>query len=111
MLSRLVTGVFAALTVPTVTAAPSEARGLAPQVSTTVVVNEVAPSGATGEKDEFLELRNISTAPVSLTGFTLRFSGSTCAVTTVLALPAGLVLQPANAAGQYLVVTGQDFAG
>ncbi|MFE0025063.1 lamin tail domain-containing protein [Amycolatopsis sp. NPDC059021] len=111
MMSRLVIGVFAALTVPTVTAAPLEAQGLAPQVSTTVVVNEVAPSGPAGEKDEFLELRNISTAPVSLTGFTLRFSGPTCALTTVLALPAGLVLQPANAAGQYLVVTGQDFAG
>ncbi|WP_081736190.1 lamin tail domain-containing protein [Amycolatopsis orientalis] len=111
MLRRLVSGVLGVIVFSAVTAPPSDSLELDPQVSTTVVINEVSPLGPNGELDEFLELRNISTVPVDLTGFALRFYTPTCTVIQNVTIPAATVLQPANSTGQYFVVTGQNFSG
>ncbi|WP_191251942.1 lamin tail domain-containing protein [Amycolatopsis oliviviridis] len=110
MIRRLISGVLGVLALSLVTAPPSDARDLAPQVSTTVVINEIFTKGIFGELDEFLELRNISTVPVDLTGFRLRFHSSSCVVTDTVFLTE-LVLQPINFVGQYVVLTGQNFSG
>ncbi|MFI7118818.1 lamin tail domain-containing protein [Amycolatopsis sp. NPDC049868] len=111
MIRKLVSGVLGVLVLSLVTAPSSDARDLAPQVSTTVLINEVFPQGPNGALDEFLELRNVSTAPVDLTGFSLRFYSSTCVPTQTLILPQALVVQPMNSMGQFVVLLGRDFSG
>ncbi|WP_245192197.1 lamin tail domain-containing protein [Amycolatopsis azurea] len=76
-----------------------------------MVINEILLKGQFGETDEFLELRNVSSVPVDLTGFTLRFYSSNCITTATVTLPQDTVVQPANSLGQYVVVTGLNFAG
>lgn len=82
-----------------------------PQVSTSVVINEVATRRPNGELDEYLELRNVSTIPRDLGDFQLRFYGSSCASPTTLVIPEGMVLSPMNSIGQFLVLTGLTFSG
>ncbi|MEV7548662.1 lamin tail domain-containing protein [Amycolatopsis sp. NPDC089917] len=111
MMRNLVGGVLGVLALSVVTATPSDARDLTPQVSTTVLINEILAKGTNGELDEFLELRNVSTVPVNLSGFSLRFYSSAYAPTAPLPLPPSLVLQATNSVGQYVVLIGQDFTG
>ncbi|OXM49683.1 lamin tail domain-containing protein [Amycolatopsis alba] len=111
MIRHLVSGTLGVLILSLVIAPPSAAGNLTPQVSTTVLINEIFPKGQFGETDEFLELRNVSTVPVDLTGFTLRFYSSNCLPAYTLDLPQDLVLQPKNSVGQYVALTGPYFSG
>ncbi|QWF83498.1 lamin tail domain-containing protein [Amycolatopsis sp. CA-230715] len=82
-----------------------------PMVSSSVVVNEVSTRGVNGPLDEFIELRNVSNRTVDLTGYTIRVYSSSNTVLDTIQLPAGMVLQPKGNAGQFVVLTGQNFSG
>ncbi|EMD26484.1 lamin tail domain-containing protein [Amycolatopsis azurea] len=111
MIRHLVSGVLGVLALSLVTAPPSNARDLTPRVSTTVLINEVSTQGTAGALDEYLELRNVSTIPVDLSGFRLQFYSLSCVPAETVFLFQGLVLQPMNSVGQYLVLIGQNFSG
>src|SRR5688500_12317043 len=67
------------------------------QVSTTVVISEFRARGPAGGNDEFVEIRNISAAPVVIGGWLLRgcASGTPGNLSTRGdAVPDGVTLQP-----------------
>ncbi len=105
--------ILLAVTVCTVAPVAAEAKTdspkIRPEVSTTLVVNEVLTTGAAGQQDEFLEVRNISTTNQDLTGVSLRFHGPDCRLREVLQLvPGGDVILPPD---ERAIVIGPDFSG
>ena len=82
-----------------------------PLVSSTVVINEVSTRGPNGATDEFIEVRNVSSRSLDLTGYTIRVYGPSNNVIDTITLPAGMVLQPKGNPGQFVVLTGQNFSG
>jgi predicted extracellular nuclease len=79
-------------------AAPANAAA----VSDTIVISEVQLRGADGGNDEFVELRNVSSAPVAIGGWALQgCAGASGAPSTRATVPAGTTV-PAGAA--YLFV-------
>ncbi|MFS8102215.1 lamin tail domain-containing protein [Lentzea alba] len=96
---------------PCGTEAKAESTGVVPQISRTMVINEVYVGGVNGPHDEFLELRNVSTSHQDLSGMVVRFYDPRCQVTRVIPLvdPAGesWVIPPR----QTVLVTGSEFSG
>jgi predicted extracellular nuclease len=81
--------------VPLVDPAPAGA------VSDGIVISELRTRGPAGGNDEFIELHNRSTAPVSVGGWLVRGSNATGSVSTRATLAAGTVIGP----GCFLLVT------
>ena len=70
--------------------------------STTVVISEFRSRGAAGTADEFVELYNLSSAPVDISGYTLQYSSSGGSTPGVRAtVPANVTLP----AGQHYLLT------
>src|SRR5688572_9222804 len=67
--------------------------------STTVVISEFRARGPAGGNDEFIELRNISAAPVAIGGFVLQGcqSGTPGTPSNRATVPAGVTLAPSQA--------------
>ncbi|MEU5691870.1 lamin tail domain-containing protein [Actinosynnema sp. NPDC020468] len=98
-------------TAPSANAAPNSPDKDQPLASTSVVVNELSTRGPNGPLDEFIEVRNVSNNPVDLTGYSVRVYNGQNALIGTIALPAGLVLQPKDNVGQFLVLTAANFSG
>ena len=70
--------------------------------STTVVISEFRSRGAAGTADEFVELYNLSNAPVDISGYTLQYSSSGGSTPGLRAtVPANVTLP----AGQHYLLT------
>ncbi len=63
-------------------------------VSDTVVISEFRTRGPQGGNDEFIEIYNLSPAPVAIGGWKINGSSSTGAVSTRATVAAGTVLNP-----------------
>jgi predicted extracellular nuclease len=70
-------------------------------VSTSVVISEFRPRGPVGGNDEFVELFNLSNAPVDISGWKINGSNNAGTTSTRLTVPAGVVLGPGQ---HYLAV-------
>ncbi|OXM54559.1 lamin tail domain-containing protein [Amycolatopsis alba] len=92
-------------------AGETEGTEVAPLVSSTVLINEVSTRGVNGQLDEVVELRNVSSQPQDISGYTIRIYSSANIQTDTIVLPAGTVLQPKGTAGQYAVLVGPNFSG
>jgi hypothetical protein len=69
---------------------PDPVRG----VSSTVVISEFRVRGPNGGSDEFVELFNLSSSPVDISGWKLRGSNAAGTIGTRATVPAGVVLDP-----------------
>jgi len=92
-------------------AGETEGTEVAPLVSSTVVVNEVSTRGLNGQLDEFIELHNMSSQPLDISGYQVRIYSPAGVVTDTIVVPAGTVLQSKGNSGQYVVLVGQNFSG
>ncbi|GAA4524461.1 lamin tail domain-containing protein [Amycolatopsis samaneae] len=114
---RLLSGsaALAILATSFITGAASAAEGTGteaqPTASSTVVINEISTRGQNGLADQFIELRNVSTRVVDLTGYSLRIYGPSNNLVDTISLPAGLQLQPRDNLGQYAVLVAKNFSG
>src|SRR5262244_193024 len=63
-------------------------------ISTNVVISEFRVRGPNGAADEFIELYNLSGAPVAIGGWKIRGSNNTAGVSDRATITAGTVLQP-----------------
>ncbi|MEV0681441.1 lamin tail domain-containing protein [Actinosynnema sp. NPDC050436] len=91
-------------------AAP-DSDGVAPMVSSSLVVNEVATRGPSGQLDEFIEVLNVSNQYIDLANFEVRvYSPSNVLLAAIDFLP-GMVLEPRGNAGSVVVLTGTQFSG
>src|SRR5215510_6617240 len=63
-------------------------------VSTNVVISEFRVRGPNGGNDEFIELYNLSGAPVAIGGWKIRGSNNTAGVSDRATITAGTTLQP-----------------
>src|SRR5918993_2224407 len=63
-------------------------------VSTNVVISEFRVRGPNGGNDEFVELYNLSGAPVSIGGWNIRGSNNAAGVSIRATITAGTVIQP-----------------
>src|SRR5687767_1502859 len=62
--------------------------------SSTVVISEFRVRGPNGGNDEFIELYNLSSAPVDMSGWKVRGSNATGGISDRATVPAGTVLGP-----------------
>lgn len=69
---------------------PPTARG----ISSTVVISEFRTRGPNGANDEFIELYNLSSSPVDMTGWQVKGSNGTGTVTVRANINSGAVLGP-----------------
>jgi len=79
--------------------------------SSSVVVNEVSTRGPNGVLDDFIEIRNITNAPVDLSNYQIKVYSQANTLLETITVPEGVVLQPRGNLGQFLVVTSQNFSG
>ncbi|MBM7843466.1 lamin tail domain-containing protein [Herpetosiphon giganteus] len=79
-----------------------------PRLSTTLVISEFRTRGSNGAADEFVELYNLSTEPVSIGGWKLNGSSSSGTVSTRATIPANTVLL---AGCRYLLVNSSGYSG
>jgi len=101
---RLAAGALAVAALAAPALVLASAASAAP--STTVVISQFRFRGPQGGNDEFVELLNISGAPVALGGYRLLGCDATAAAPTVRAtVPAGFVLNPGQ---HYLFANAQD---
>ncbi|HSL55733.1 MAG TPA: lamin tail domain-containing protein, partial [Pyrinomonadaceae bacterium] len=63
-------------------------------ISTNVVISEFRVRGPQGGNDEFVELYNLSGAPVAIGGWNIRGSNNTGGVSIRATITAGTILQP-----------------
>ncbi|MEJ2854089.1 MULTISPECIES: lamin tail domain-containing protein [unclassified Saccharothrix] len=92
-------------------AAPEDTEGVTPMVSSSLVVNEVATRGPNGERDEFIEIRNLSTRPISLAeDFEIRIYQANGQYQTV-SFPEGITLEARGQQGDLLLLAGENFSG
>ncbi|HSE30226.1 MAG TPA: lamin tail domain-containing protein [Pyrinomonadaceae bacterium] len=77
-------------------------------VSTTVVIGEFRTRGPNGGNDEFIELYNLSSSPVSIGGWRLRGSSATGSIGNRATITAGVTLQPGC---HYLVTNSAGYSG
>jgi hypothetical protein len=63
-------------------------------ISTNVVISEFRVRGPNGGNDEFIELYNLSGAPVAIGGWKIRGSNNTAGVSDRATITAGTILQP-----------------
>lgn len=82
---------------------PPSVRG----VSSTVVISEFRVRGPVGGSDEFVEIYNLSGAPVDISGWKIRGSNASGTVSTRATVPAGTMLQ----AGCYYLFTNSSASG
>ncbi|KPL91439.1 lamin tail domain-containing protein [Herpetosiphon geysericola] len=79
-----------------------------PRLSTSLVISEFRTRGLNGAADEFVELYNLSSEPVSIGGWKLNGSSSSGTVSTRATIPANTVLL---AGCRYLVVNSSGYSG
>src|SRR5262245_29151285 len=77
-------------------------------VSTTVVISEFRFRGPNGGSDEFVELYNLASTPVDISGWKLTGSNNTGAVTVRATVPSGKII-PAR--GHYLFTNSSSAGG
>ncbi|MCL4868282.1 MAG: ExeM/NucH family extracellular endonuclease [Anaerolineae bacterium] len=75
--------------------------------STTVVISEFRVRGPNGAADEFVELYNLSTEPVDISGWLIRGSNNAAGVSTRATIAAATVLNP----GCYYLITNASTSG
>ncbi|HRQ22648.1 MAG TPA: lamin tail domain-containing protein, partial [Anaerolineales bacterium] len=75
--------------------------------STSIVISEFRVRGPNGAADEFVELYNLSSAPVDVGGWLIRGSNSSGTVGTRATIPSGTVINP----GCYYLVTNSSTSG
>lgn len=75
--------------------------------SSSIVISEFRVRGPVGGSDEFVELFNLSAAPVNIGGWTIRASNASGTVGTRLTIAAGTVLSP----GCYFLATNSSTSG
>src|SRR5829696_6549987 len=63
-------------------------------VSTNIVISEFRVRGPNGGNDEFVELYNLSGAPVAIGGWNIRGSNNAAGVSVRATITAGTILQP-----------------
>lgn len=76
-------------------------------VSTNIVISEFRVRGPNGAADEFIELYNLSGAPVSIGGWKIRGSNNTGGVSDRATITAGTTLQP----GCHYLITNSSTSG
>src|ERR1044072_9248697 len=76
-------------------------------VSTNVVISEFRVRGPNGGNDEFVELYNLSGAPVAIGGWKIRGSNNTAGVSDRATITAGTTLQP----GCHYLLTNSSTSG
>src|SRR5215468_507078 len=76
-------------------------------VSTNVVISEFRVRGPNGGNDEFIELYNLSGAPVAIGGWKIRGSNNTAGVSDRATITAGTILQP----GCHYLLTNSSLSG
>src|SRR5947207_12292978 len=77
-------------------------------VSTNVVISEFRVRGPNGAADEFVELYNLSGAPVAIGGWKIRGSNATAGVSDRATITAGTVIQRSC---HYLIVNSSASGG
>ncbi|WP_026359966.1 lamin tail domain-containing protein [Amycolatopsis nigrescens] len=110
ILSSVVIGFAMLAAVGTASAAQDESAADV-QISSSVVINEVTTVGPNGALDEAIEIRNISSQPVDISGYLIGIFNQANAVVDTITVPQGVVLAPKGNVGQFLVLTGQNFSG
>lgn len=82
---------------------------LAAQVSTGIVISEFRLRGATNINDEFIELFNSGTTPISVGGWVLRASNATgtIAIAPRATIPAGVTINP----GCFYLIVNTGYSG
>ncbi|MBI1298243.1 ExeM/NucH family extracellular endonuclease [bacterium] len=75
--------------------------------SSDIVISEFRVRGPNGGSDEFIELHNLSSEPVDISGWLVRGSNGTGGVSTRATIPAGTVLNP----GCYYLLTNSASSG
>src|SRR5678815_3980334 len=76
-------------------------------ISTNVVISEFRVRGPNGGNDEFIELYNLSGAPVAIGGWNIRGSNNAAGVSIRATITAGTILQP----GCHYLVTNAAAGG
>src|SRR5687767_15869035 len=76
-------------------------------ISTNVVISEFRVRGPNGAADEFVELYNLSGAPVNIGGWLVRGSNSSAFVSTRVTIAANTTLNP----GCHFLVTNSSASG
>ena len=76
-------------------------------ISTNVVISEFRVRGPNGAADEFVELYNLSAAPVAIGGWKIRGSNNAAGVSDRATITAGTVLQP----GCHYLITNSSASG
>src|SRR5215216_1645917 len=77
-------------------------------VSTNVVISEFRTRGPNGGSDEFIELYNLSGAPVAIGGWKIRGSNNAAGIADRAVITAGAVIQPGC---HYLIVNSSLSGG
>src|SRR6185503_16409965 len=75
--------------------------------STSVVISEFRVRGPSGGSDEFVELFNLSSAPVNIGGWNIRGSNAAGAVSVRATITTGTILGP----GCFYLVTNSSSSG
>ena len=76
-------------------------------VSTTVVISEFRTRGPNGGNDEFVEIYNLSSTPVNISGWRLRASSATGSTSNRATIPNNVTLQP----GCHYLLTNTGYSG
>ena len=91
ILSRRVFALLALLIPILICSFPQQPTGA---VSSSVVISEFRTRGPNGGNDEFIELYNLSSSPVTISGWEIRGSNSSGTVSTRAIINSGAVLNP-----------------
>jgi len=86
---------------------PERSRLAAQAASTGAVVSEFRTRGPNGGNDEFVEVFNPTAVPIDVSGWKIRGSNATGAISDRVALPAGTTLVP----GCYLLIVNTGVVG
>jgi hypothetical protein len=104
MKSRLTASILLCLSLLGVfVAVPLTVRG----VSASVVISEFRVRGPNGGSDEFIELYNLSSGTVDVSGWKIRGSNASGSVSTRATIPAGTMIPP----GCYYLLTNRSTSG
>src|SRR6476659_5306990 len=77
-------------------------------VSTNIVISEFRVRGPNGAADEFIELYNLSGAPVAIGGWKIRGSNNAAGVSDRATITAGTIIQPGC---HYLIINSSASGG
>lgn len=76
-------------------------------ISTTIVISEFRTRGPNGGNDEFVELYNLSNAPVNIGGWRLRGSSASGSTSNRATIPIGVTVQP----GCHYLLANSGYSG